>query len=126
MTRSLLRSKLHSATVTEADPDYEGSITIDSELLLAADIAVYERVLVANVTNGERFETYAIPGASGSGTIGLNGAAARLGQPGDVVIIMAFASVEESEVGQMRPYVVLLNRDNGVKEILRPQPATHA
>ena len=126
MTRSLLRSKLHSATVTEADPDYEGSITIDAELLQAADIAVYERVLVANVANGERFETYAIPGPAGSGTIGLNGAAARLGQPGDVVIIMAFAALDASEVAHMRPYVVLLDRDNRVKEILRPQPAAHA
>ncbi len=119
MTRSMLRSKLHSATVTEADPDYEGSITIDADLLLAGDIAVYERVLVANVTNGERFETYAIAGPAGSGTIGLNGAAARLGTPGDTVIIMAFGEVQEAEVPHVVPRVVLLDRHNRVKEILQ-------
>lgn len=120
MTRFLLRSKLHNATVTEADPEYEGSISIDAELLQAADIAVYERVLVANVSNGERFETYAIAGPAASGVIGLNGAAARLGQPGDVVIIMTFGSVPEAEAAHVEPRVVLLDRSNRVKEILRP------
>ena len=122
MARTLLRCKLHRATVTEADPGYEGSITIDRDLLTAADLAVFERVLVANVTNGQRFETYVIAGAAGSGTIGLNGAAARLGQPGDTVIVMAFATVSEDEVAAVRPRVVLLDAHNRVRDVLRPEP----
>ena len=115
MTRTLLRSKLHRATVTQADPDYEGSITIDAELLAAADIAVYEKVLVANIANGERFETYALQGPAGSGTIGLNGAAARLGKVGDLVIIMAFGAVAEAEVASVHPHVVLLGPGNRIQ-----------
>ena len=110
--RHLLRSKLHRATVTQVDAAYEGSITIDQDLLDAADIAVYERVLVANVANGARFETYAIAAPSGSGTIGFNGAAAHLGKSGDPVIIMAFAEVEESEVGALRPRIILVGPEN--------------
>jgi aspartate 1-decarboxylase len=116
--RTVLRSKLHGATVTEADPDYEGSITIDRELMVAADLAAYERVLVANVTNGERFETYVIEGEAGSGAIGLNGAAAHLGRPGDRVIIMSFGIVDGGEVDRVTPRVVLLDADNRIKEIL--------
>lgn len=119
MTRTMLRSKLHRASVTQADPEYEGSITIDADLLQAADIAVYERVLVANVHNGQRFETYAIAGPAGSGTIGLNGAAARLGQAGDLLIVMAFCEVPAAEVATVRPRIVLLgsgNRIVGVRE----------
>lgn len=122
MLRTLLRSKLHGATVTQADADYEGSITIDRELMAAADFAAFERVLVANVTTGERFETYVIEGPAASGTIGLNGAAARLGHPGDRVIVMAFGSVDEAELAAVRPRIVLLDRANRIKEIRRPQP----
>ncbi len=117
MTRTVLRSKLHRATVTQADPDYEGSITIDTDLLKVADIAVYERVLVANITNGSRFETYAIEGPAGSGTIGLNGAAARLGRAGDLVIIMAFGNVTDAEAASVRPRVVLLGPGNRITEV---------
>ncbi len=108
----MLRSKLHRATVTQVDAAYEGSITIDQDLLEAADIAVYERVLVANVDNGARFETYAIAGPAGSGTIGFNGAAAHLGKIGDRVIIMAFAEVEEADIAAVRPRIVLVGPGN--------------
>jgi len=122
LTRTMLRSKLHAATVTQADPAYEGSITIAADLLQTAGMAVFERVLVANVTNGQRFETYIIAGPEGTGTIGLNGAAARLGQVGDTVIVMAFAAVEDHEVTAMRPTVVLLGPGNRVKAVLHPEP----
>jgi len=117
LTRTVLRSKLHRATVTQADPDYEGSITIDADLLRAAGIAVFERVLVADVANGERFETYAIEGPAGSGIIGLNGAAARLGRVGDILIIMAFGSVPDAEVSTVRPRIVLLAPGNRIAEV---------
>jgi aspartate 1-decarboxylase len=120
VTRTLLRSKLHGAVVTDADPAYEGSITIDSELMAAADLAAFERVLVANVANGQRFETYVIAGPAGSRRIGLNGAAARLGLPGDRVIVMAWSDVEEAEVASFRPRVVLLDAGNRVREVRRP------
>jgi aspartate 1-decarboxylase len=115
--RSLLRSKIHGATVTRNDAAYEGSITLDAELLRAADIAVYERVLVVNVTNGARFETYAIAGAPGSGVVGLNGAAARLGLPGDTLIVMAFGEVDDAELAAVRPRLVLVDRDNRIREV---------
>lgn len=115
--RTVLRSKLHRATVTQADVDYQGSITIDADLLQAADIAVFERVLVANLANGERFETYAIAGPAGSGVIGLNGAAARLGRVGDLVIIMAFGTVPDAEASSVQPRIVLLDGKNGITEL---------
>jgi aspartate 1-decarboxylase len=122
VTRTLLRLKLHGATVTAADPAYEGSITIDAELIAAAGLAVFERVLVANVTNGQRFETYVIEGPAGSGMIGLNGAAARLGVPGDVVIVMAWTTVEEDRVAEVRPRLVLLDRQNRIREVRKLHP----
>jgi aspartate 1-decarboxylase len=122
VTRSVLRAKLHGLIATQVDPHYEGSITLDAELLRAADIAVYEKVLVVNVTNGERFETYAIAGPAGSGTVGLNGAAARLGLPGDVLIVMAFGQVEPSELAVLRPVLVLVDAGNRVREV-RALPA---
>lgn len=115
MMRTVLRSKLHRAVVTQADLAYEGSITIDSALLEAADIAPYEQVLVASVSNGSRFETYVIPGEAGSGVIGLNGAAAHLGRPGDVVIIMAFGLVPADEVASVQPRVLLLDARNRIR-----------
>lgn len=121
MTRTLLRCKLHGATVTEADPAYEGSIAIDADLIAAADLAPFERVLVANVTNGQRFETYVISAPAGSGRIGLNGAAARLGVPGDRVIVMAWATLEASELPGFRPRIVLLGPGNTVTEVRRPE-----
>ena len=106
MRRSLFKSKIHRATVTDADLEYEGSVTIDQQLLRAADILPYEHVHIWNVTNGARLETYALPGAEGSGVICINGAAARLAQAGDRVIIATFAEVEEAEAVAWKPKVV--------------------
>ncbi|MBQ1855487.1 MAG: aspartate 1-decarboxylase [Anaerovibrio sp.] len=117
MMLHMLKSKLHCATVTEANLQYMGSITIDAELMKAAGIYENERVQVVNNNNGSRLETYVIPGKPGSGVICLNGSAARWAQPGDVVIIMAYAFMEEQEAVQYRPTVVMLNGDNTVKEI---------
>ncbi|MFB5191744.1 aspartate 1-decarboxylase [Alicyclobacillus fastidiosus] len=118
MFRSMLKSKIHRATVTEADLNYVGSITIDPQLLEAVDILPNEKVLVVNNNNGERFETYAILGEPGSGQICVNGAAARLVQPGDLVIIMAFALVSEAELADFEPKVAFMNRDNTIAELV--------
>ena len=116
MRRQFFRSKLHRATVTQADLDYEGSVTIDRDLLEASDIAPYEAVHVWNVTRGTRLETYAIEGEAGSGVICLNGAAAHLNQPGDLVIIAAFAEVEEHELQGWKPTVVFVDEKNRIVE----------
>jgi aspartate 1-decarboxylase len=118
MRRSLFKSKLHRARVTQADVDYEGSVTIDANLMEAADILPYERVHVWDVTNGSRLETYAILGEAGSGVICINGAAAHLIKPGDLVIIATFADVEEAEARHWKPRVVLLGDDNRIKQIV--------
>ncbi|WP_297967739.1 aspartate 1-decarboxylase [uncultured Anaerovibrio sp.] len=117
MMLHMLKSKLHCATVTEANLQYMGSITIDADLMKAAGIYENERVQVVNNNNGSRLETYVIPGKPGSGVICLNGAAARWAQPGDVVIIMAYAFMEEREAVQYKPTVVMLDGDNKVREI---------
>ncbi len=106
--RSLLRSKIHKATVTEANIDYSGSITIDRGLMDRVDLWPGEKVLVSNLENGNRFETYVIEGKRGSGTIGVNGAAARLVRTGDRVIIMAFESVESP----IDPKIILVDKSN--------------
>lgn len=111
----LLKSKLHGAIVTEADPDYEGSIAIAQDLMTAAGFLPGEKVLVANVENAHRFETYVIPAPEGSGTIGLNGAAALLGHPGDRVIIMAWGMFSEVETPYHTPIVVRLTRENRIE-----------
>jgi aspartate 1-decarboxylase len=98
MQRIMVRAKIHRATVTAADLHYEGSLTIDRDLLDAADLKVYEKIAVVNVNNGARFETYVIEGPRGSGAIQLNGAAARMAQVGDLVIIMAFGVFEADEL----------------------------
>jgi aspartate 1-decarboxylase len=116
MRRTLFKSKIHRATVTQADLHYEGSVTIDVALMEAADIANYEAVHIWNVTRGTRLQTYAIEGPSGSGTICINGAAAHLNQPGDIVILATFAEVEEAEVRSHVPTVVLVDERNRVKE----------
>ncbi len=110
MYRKLLRGKIHRATVTGADLHYEGSIAVDIDLLQAAGIAPFESVHVWNVTNGERFETYAIESPSGSGQILVNGAAARRAQPGDQVIIAAYAWLTDEEIASHKPKIVLLGR----------------
>ena len=112
MRRTLLKSKIHRASVTAAQLHYAGSITIDRELLAAADIVEYERVEIYDVTNGARLATYAIAGAAGSGTICINGAAAHLVDVGHLVIIASYAEYDESEVGQHQPRVVLVDNHN--------------
>lgn len=112
MYRKLLRGKIHGATVTGADLHYEGSIAVDIDLLQAAGIAPFENVHVWNVTNGERFETYAIESPSGSREILVNGAAARRAQPGDQVIIAAYTWLTDEEIASHKPKIVLLRQDN--------------
>ena len=118
MIRKLLRSKIHRAVVTDANLEYEGSITIDSDLLQQADMAEYEQVQIVNLNNGARFETYIISGEASSGEIQLNGAAARLAHPGDRIIIMAYGLVEERDLEDWKAKVLLLDTGNRVKEIL--------
>ncbi len=117
MTITMLKSKIHRATVTEAKLDYVGSITIDSDLLEKSGIYEYEKVQVVNINNGQRFETYTIKGEAGSGVICLNGAAAWCGKEGDKVIIMAYASVNEKEASDMKPTVVFVNDENKISRI---------
>lgn len=114
---TMFKSKIHRATVTEANLDYMGSITIDRELMKAADIMVNEKVQVVDVNNGARLETYAIPGGPGSGVVCLNGAAARLVQPGDTVIIISYAVMTREEAAEHRPTVVLVDGKNRVREV---------
>jgi aspartate 1-decarboxylase len=112
MLISMLKSKLHAARVTASDRDYEGSLAIDAELLDAVGMAPYERILVANVENGNRFETYAIAAERGSRTIGLNGATTHLGSIGDRLIIFAFALVESEAAQRHKPRVLVLDANN--------------
>jgi aspartate 1-decarboxylase len=112
MTRIMCKSKIHRATVTDANLNYVGSITIDSELMRLADILPYEQVHVVNVNNGSRLETYAIEGEPGNGEICLNGAAARMVHPGDLVIIISYAMLDEKELHDFKPTVVLVDENN--------------
>ena len=123
MLLTLCKSKLHRGTVTRADLHYVGSITIDGALLEAAGILPFERVQVVDVANGERFETYALAGPAHSGTICVNGAAARLVHVGDPVIIIAYAQLTPEEAARHRPAVVLLKPDNTILERLSPERA---
>jgi aspartate 1-decarboxylase len=118
--RRMLKSKIHRARVTEANLDYEGSITLSPELLKAANILPYEAVSVWNVTAGTRFETYAITGHPGSTDLCVNGAAAHLVKPDDLVIIATFAHIVEEECEQMNPIVIFVDQCNRIKEI-RPE-----
>ena len=117
MFRTVFKSKLHRATVTQACLDYVGSITIDEDLMNAADILINEKVQVVDINNGERLETYAIPGPRGSGVICLNGAAARLVQPGDKVIIITYAMLDDREARDWKPTVAFLDADNRIAEM---------
>jgi aspartate 1-decarboxylase len=114
MLRTMLKSKVHRATVTGADVDYVGSITLDADLMDAADLLEGELVAVLDVTNGARLETYVIPGPAGSGTVQLNGAAAHLVHPGDVVIVVAYAQMDEAEARARRPAIVFVDDRNRV------------
>lgn len=117
MTITMFKAKLHQLRVTEADLYYEGSITIDEELLETAGILPYEKVQVVNVNNGTRLETYTIPDEAGSRTVCLNGPAARLAAPGDQVIVIAYADMTPEEAEGHRPRVVLVDEENDPKEV---------
>jgi aspartate 1-decarboxylase len=112
MLLTLLKGKIHRATVTQCDLNYEGSISVDAALLERAGILAHEQVDVLNINNGERFTTYALEAAAGSGVIGINGAAARLAQKGDLVIIVAYARMEEAEAKIFQPRVLLVDSNN--------------
>jgi len=119
----MFKGKIHRATITQADLNYVGSLSVDSDLLKAADILPYEKVSVVNITNGERLETYVIPAEAGSGVICLNGAAARRGAVGDLVIIMSYALVDESELADYRPTVVHVDSHNAIVDVKHEQIA---
>ena len=119
MTLTMLKGKIHRAVVKQADLNYVGSITIDSNLLEAAGILEYEMVQIVDVENGNRFETYTIAGEKGSGMICLNGAAARQVAVGDHVIIMCYAQMSEQEAKEHKPYVVFTDEDNHIASISR-------
>lgn len=122
MFRTMLGGKIHRATVTEADLNYVGSITVDQDLLDAAGICVNEKVAIVNNNNGERLETYTIPGERGSGVVCLNGAAARLVQKGDIVIIMSYVMLSEPEVAAHEPKVVLVDENNKIRNVISYEP----
>lgn len=115
--RTMLKSKIHRATVTEADVEYEGSISIDRDIMNAADLLEHEKVQVLDLTNGERLETYVIAGEAGSGKIGINGAAARLIDEGDMVIIISYVEVHEEKAAGFPAKVVLVDDKNRVTAI---------
>lgn len=116
MQIQILKSKLHRATVTEANVNYEGSMTIDADLLERAGMHPFERILCGNLANGERFETYIIPGERGSGAIVLNGATAHLGKPGDLLTIMCYTWVDEAQAKAWQPKILVLGKRNTVVE----------
>ena len=116
MIRTFLKSKIHRATVTELNLNYEGSLGVDADLMKAADILPYEMVQVYNINNGERFETYVIEEAPGSGTIALKGAAARKGAKGDLIIITCYTTTDDKSMGGFKPAVILVDEKNRAKE----------
>lgn len=119
MLRKMLRSKIHRATITECDPDYIGSVTIDAELLQAADIRPNEAVLVLDIDNAVRFETYVIRGQAGSGVIGINGAAAKLVEPGHKVIIVCFGQLEDRDLDAHEARIILVDERNRLTRQMR-------
>jgi aspartate 1-decarboxylase len=119
----MMNGKIHRATVTEANLNYVGSITIDEDLLDAVGMLANEKVQIVNNNNGARLETYIIPGERGSGVICLNGAAVRLVQKGDIVIIISYALVAEEKVAAHKPKVAIMDEDNRIKELIHAEPA---
>ncbi|GAB3220290.1 aspartate 1-decarboxylase [Glycomyces halotolerans] len=128
MLRNMFKSKIHRATVTQADLHYVGSVTVDADLLEAADILDGEQVAIVDITNGARLETYTIAGERGSGVIGINGAAAHLIDPGDLVILISYAQMEDAEARTFVPRVVHVDERNEIIEVngdkARPAPGT--
>jgi aspartate 1-decarboxylase len=117
MMRIMMKSKIHRTTVTQADLDYVGSVTLDAALMEAADLLEGEQVAIVDITNGARIETYVIPGERGSGVIGINGAAAHLVHPGDLVIIMSYAMVTDAEARALEPRVVHVDEKNRIVKL---------
>jgi aspartate 1-decarboxylase len=117
MMRIMLKSKIHRATVTQADLDYVGSVTLDAALMEAADLLEGEQVAIVDITNGARIETYVIPGERGSGIIGINGAAAHLVHPGDLVIIISYAMLSDAEARALEPRIVHVDEKNRIVKL---------
>ncbi|WP_018832169.1 aspartate 1-decarboxylase [Salinispora tropica] len=117
MLRTMLKSKIHRATVTQADLHYVGSVTVDQDLLDAADLLPGEQVAIVDVTNGARLETYVIPGRRGSGVIGINGAAAHLVHPGDLVILIAYGQLEDAQARGYQPRIVHVDSGNRIVDL---------
>jgi aspartate 1-decarboxylase len=128
MYRTMLKSKIHRATVTQADLHYVGSVTVDADLMEAADLLPGEQVAIVDVTNGARLETYVIEGERGSGALGINGAAAHLVHPGDTVIVISYQSVEDREARAVKPRIVHVDPENRIIELgidpARPVPGS--
>ena len=122
MFRTMMNGKIHRATVTEANLDYVGSVTIDLDIIEAVGMVANEKVQIVNNNNGARLETYIIEGERGSGVVCINGAAARLVQPGDIVIIISYALVPEEKVKSHQPKVALMKKDNQIQEIIAREP----
>ena len=123
MFRTLMNAKIHRARVTEANLDYVGSITIDEDILVAVGTVANEKVQVVNNNNGARFETYIIPGERGSGVFCLNGAAARLVQKGDIIIVISYALVPEEKVAAHRPKIAIMDEHNRIAQLIAEEPA---
>ena len=123
MQRQMLRAKIHRIAVTERDVEYEGSLTLDSDLMQAASLLPFERIDVYDITNGSRFSTYVIEGPPGSGACCVNGAAARLVEKGDKLILAAYAAIDENDVRQHRPQVVVIGERNRVREVKQVEGA---
>ncbi len=126
MQCTMLKCKLHRATVTHAELEYEGSCAIDADLLRVAGLREYEQIQIYNVSNGERFTTYAIRAEAGSGTISINGAAAHKASPGDIVIICAYAQLDEQELARFKPTLVYVDGDNRVRDTRHAIPVQAA
>ncbi len=116
MKRIILKSKIHKATVTETNINYEGSLTLDQDLMKASDIIPYEQIQVYNISNGERFVTYLIKGKAGSGIVGINGAAAHKAKKGDQLIIATYAEMDEKDIDFIVPTIIILDEKNNIKE----------
>jgi len=117
MLRTLLKSKLHGVRITESELHYQGSITLDRDLMTAAELLPYEKVQILNINNGSRLETYVIEGKPGSGVVCLNGPAARCGAAGDIIMVISYATLSESELEGFEPITVFVDEDNKVKDI---------